>query len=412
MNKKLNIGLFGFGCVGSGLFEVLQQTPALQANIVRICVKNKHKKRSLPEAYFTYDKYDLLNDDNIDVIVELIDDATEAFDIVCTALRKGKAVVTANKKMLAENFEQLYQLQQQYNTPLLYEGSAGGSIPIIRSLEEYYDNDTLNNIEGILNGTTNFILTKTIQENKSYNEALKEAQELGFAETNPKLDVEAFDPKYKLVILIAHAFGMIVHPSDILNYGIKQLNRQDIQYAREKGYAIKLLAQAAKINNKIKALVMPRFIKNDDAFFHVNNEFNAVQVSAAFSDKQLLKGKGAGSYPTAAAVLSDISALRYQYRYEHKKLLQNTSQQLDNSGLIRIYLRYQDSAIFSELHFETIDEAFNSSDYKYVIGEVSIAQLLSANLNDRDDLFLAEIATPLVKASVKVSNTSLATSIH
>lgn len=404
MNKQLNIGLFGYGCVGSGLVEVLKQTPGIQAAITQICVKDKDKKRNLPPSFFTYNKNDLLYNDNINVIVELIDDANEAFTIVSTALRNGKAVVTANKKMLAENFEELYQLQQQYQVPLLYEGSAGGAIPIIRSLEEYYDNDTLSSIEGILNGTTNFILTKTIQENKSYEEALKDAQELGFAESDPKLDVEAFDPKYKLVILIAHAFGIIVDPKDILNYGIKYLGKQDVQYAKEKGYAIKLVAQAAKSNQGIKALVLPRFVKNDDTFFHVSNEFNAVQVAAAFSDKQLLKGKGAGSYPTAAAVLSDLSALRYQYKYEYKKLQRPSAPVLEHDGLVRVYLRYQDADIFSQLQFETIDEAFNSSDYKYVIGEVRIKQLLEANLNERDDLFLAEViksTEPIIRKSYR-----------
>src|SRR6478735_4262788 len=241
---KLNIGLFGYGCVGSGLYEVLKQTPGLNAEITKICVKHPEKKRNLPSYHFTYDKNELLNDPAINVIVELIDNADDAYEIVTTALRKGKAVVTANKKLLAEHFAELYLLQQEYGTPLLYEASVGGSIPIIRTLEEYYDNDTLSSIEGILNGTTNYILTKTGNEGKGYEEVLKEAQQLGFAESNPKLDVQAFDPKFKLTILLAHAFGLVVKPEEILNYGIHHLTERDVQYANEKGYKLKLVAQA------------------------------------------------------------------------------------------------------------------------------------------------------------------------
>jgi homoserine dehydrogenase len=392
--QKLNIGLFGYGCVGSGLYEVLKQTPDFNAEIIRICVKNKNKKRNIAKNNFTFDKNDLLNDDSINVIVELIDNADDAFEIVSAALKSGKAVVTANKKLIAEHFEELYALQQLYNTPLLYEASVGGAIPIIRTLEEYYDNDTLSSIEGILNGTTNFILTKTANENKGYREVLKEAQALGFAESDPTLDVQGFDPKYKLTILLAHAFGLLVKPDEILNYGIHHLNERDVQYAKEKGYRIKLVAQATKEGDTVRALVLPKFVKADDAFYNVNNEFNAVQVSAAFSDKQLLKGKGAGSYPTAAAVLSDISALRYDYRYGYRKIAASNELVLNNTDLINIYLRYSDDDIFEQLIFETVEEQFVSKEYKYIIGTVPLYQLLNADLNNQKGIFIAEAGDP------------------
>jgi homoserine dehydrogenase len=403
MTQKLKIGLIGYGCVGTGLYEVIKRTPDIQAEIVKICVKDKNKQRNIPAHHFTFDKTELLNDPDINVIVELIDDADEAYRIVTEALRKGKAVVTANKKLLAEHFLELYLLQQQYNTPLLYEASVGGAIPIIRTLEEYYDNDTLNSIEGILNGTTNFILTKTANEGKGYEEVLKEAQELGFAESNPKLDVQAFDPKFKLTILLAHAFGLIVKPEEIFNYGIHHLTEKDVQYANEKGYKLKLVAQATKDGDKVKAFILPKFIPADNAFFNVNNEFNAVQVSAAFSDKQLLKGKGAGSYPTAAAVLSDISALRYDYRYSYKKLAQTNTVELDTDALINIYLRYSDNAIFESLHFETVEEEFSSRDYKYIIGKVPVKDLLKANLNDYPGIFAAEVEEPVTTSLPKAT---------
>jgi homoserine dehydrogenase len=408
--QKLRIGLFGYGCVGSGLYEVLKRTPNFNAEIVKICVKDKTKPRNIPAHNFTYDKNEILNDETINVVVELIDNADDAYEIVTTALREGKAVVTANKKLLSEHFTELYLLQQQYNTPLLYEASVGGAIPIIRTLEEYYDNDTLSSIEGILNGTTNFILTKTANEGKGYEEVLKEAQLLGFAESNPTLDVQAFDPKFKLTILLAHAFGLIVKPEEILNYGIHHLTERDVQYANEKGYKLKLVAQATKENNKVKALIIPKFVSPDNAFYNVNNEFNAVQISAAFSDKQLMKGKGAGSYPTAAAVLSDISALSYDYRYSYKKIEQLNNLELDNSALLNVYLRYTNIDIFEILHFETVEEEFMSKDYNYIIGKVSIKDLLAAELNNLKGIFIAEVEEPVLKiAGIEFGVLNLAT---
>src|SRR5690606_9373667 len=186
MKKNLKLGLFGFGCVGQGLYHVLEETQGVKAEIKKICVKTKNKSRPLSEDLFTFSQEEILNDPEIDVVVELIDDAAAAFDIVKASLLKGKAVVTANKKMLAEHLEELYQLQKQTGKPLLYEGAVCGSIPILRNLEEYYDNDLISSIEGIFNGSTNYILTKVFEENKSYPDALAKAQELGFAESDPR----------------------------------------------------------------------------------------------------------------------------------------------------------------------------------------------------------------------------------
>jgi homoserine dehydrogenase len=166
MKKNLRLGLFGFGCVGQGLYHVLEETRGVKAEIKRICVKTRNKKRPLSDDLFTFSKEDILQDPEIDVVVELIDDAAAAFDIVKSALEHGKAVVTANKKMLAEHLQEIYDLQQKYGKPVLYEGAVCGSIPILRNLEEYYDNDLISSIEGIFNGSTNYILTKVFEENK------------------------------------------------------------------------------------------------------------------------------------------------------------------------------------------------------------------------------------------------------
>ena len=232
--KQLNIGLFGFGCVGYGLYEVLENTPTLKASIKKICVKNKAKQRPIPSDRFTFDRNDILNDEEINVVVELIDDADSAFEIVSAALRKGKAVVTANKKMIAEHLQELIALQRTYDVPLLYEASCCASIPILRNLEEYYDNELLDSVEGIVNGSTNYILTKMSEESQSYQNALSEAQAKGYAESNPLLDTGGFDAKYKLLIIAAHAFGGVLKPDQIFNAGIDRIGALEQQMPRKR----------------------------------------------------------------------------------------------------------------------------------------------------------------------------------
>lgn len=336
--NKLIIGLFGFGCVGYGLYEVLEKTPGLKAKIKTICVKNKNKQRQLSEEHFNYDKDKILNDPEINVVVELIDDADDAFEIVFTALRNRKAVVTANKKMIAEHFVELLDLQKRFKVPLLYEAACCASIPIIRNLEEYYDNDLLESIEGIVNGSTNYILSKTFSENLSYPVALKEAQQKGYAESDPSLDTGGFDAKYKLLILIAHAFGIVAKPIDIFNIGIDNIGELELNYAREKDMKIKLVVQAYKTpEGNVSCFVLPKFIDRDNKLYSVDDVFNGVITKTSFSDLQFFVGKGAGAYPTASAVLSDISALSYNYRYEYKKLNAFEAFSDDENTLLKVF---------------------------------------------------------------------------
>ena len=375
--KTLNIGLFGFGCVGYGLYEVLEKTPTLQTSIKKICVKHAEKERVIPKNHFTFDKYDLLNDDEINVIVELIDDADAAFEIVSYALKNGKAVVTANKKMLAEHLDELLSLQAKYNVPLLYEAACCASIPIIRNLEEYYDNDLLESIEGIINGSTNYILTKTSDEGIGYSEALANAQELGYAESNPILDTGGYDAKYKLIILILHAFGIVAKPDDIINLGIDRLGELELNYAREKSLKIKLIAQAYKTDNgEIAAFVIPTFVSKTDKLFTVDDVFNGIITKTAFADTQFFVGKGAGAYPTASAVLSDISALSYDYRYEYKKLNNSETIRSYEHLYARILLRHNTVDHDKiEHYFEEIHEKYANQTIGYVIGILSFSNL-------------------------------------
>jgi len=375
MRKQLTLGLFGFGCVGQGLYHVLEESQGIKATIKKICVKNKDKVRPLGPELFTYDRKDILDDPEIDVVVELIDEAPAAYEIVKTALQKGKHVVTANKKMLAEHLEEIYDLQQKHQRSVLYEGAVCGSIPILRNLEEYYDNDLIKSIEGIFNGSTNYILTKVFEENKSYADALKTAQELGFAESDPRLDVQGFDAKYKLVIAIAHTYGIFVKPEDVINIGIDRISDLDLKYARENGLHIKLIARALKIGNRIYGFVLPQFIADDHAFAAIRNEYNAVSVEGAFAEKQLFVGKGAGSYPTGSAVLSDISALTYDYAYEYKRHHRDHGVEFSNDLTVGVCVSFSNRTPITIRDFVAFESGYAANGREYMVGQVNLATL-------------------------------------
>ncbi|WP_127126653.1 homoserine dehydrogenase [Pseudoflavitalea rhizosphaerae] len=377
-HKQLTIGLFGFGVVGEGLYKVLQQTPSLKASIKKVCIKNPEKKRNAPDSLFTTDKDVLLNDPEINVIVEVINESGPAFDIVSTALKNGKDVVSASKKMIAEHLTELLELQKQTDRSFLCEAAACASIPVIRNLEEYYDNDLLHSIKAIVNGSTNFILTKMFEENLSFRDALILAQQLGFAESDPTLDVEGYDAVNKWAFLLTHAYGIIEHPDNIVFNGIQNVQAGDANVAREKHYDIKLVAQAKKLQNgKVAAFVLPQFIKHDDHLAFVKNEYNGVVIESGFADKQFFYGKGAGSFPTASAVLSDLSALRYQYKYEYKKLYHHVPQELTNDFYVRVYVSFDDWKYIPKDKFEWIEEWHAETDRKYLVGVLSFDELRS-----------------------------------
>ena len=395
MSKKLNIGLFGFGVVGQGLYDIIK-TKHLNLEIVKIAIKNPEKERSLPAHLFTTNKEDLLNNPEINTIVELINDTEAAFEIVSRALSTGKNVVSASKKMIALHLDELIDLQHKFGTSLLYEGAVCGSIPIIRNLEEYYDNELLHSISGIFNGSSNFILSKGFNENLDYDSALKQAQDLGFAETDPTSDVGGFDAKYKLVIAAAHAYGLVTNPDKVFNLGIQNLSANDLQYAREKNLKIKLVPIAKELDDKNVALfVLPKFVNQQEFLYNVENEYNGVIVQAAFADQQFFFGKGAGGHPTGSAVLSDIAALRYGYQYEYKKAKERKDLNFTNDILLTIYLRYQNEDLLQALNFEHINERYYSGNYKYVIGKINLQNLIANEANIANDKAFAAFADQL-----------------
>ena len=398
MHKQLNIGLFGFGVVGEGLYKVLQQTPSLKAGIKKVCIKNPGKKRNAPEDLFTTDRELLLNDPEINVIVEVIDDADAAFHIVQTALLNGKDVVSASKKMIAEHLPALLELQEQTGRSLLYEAAACASIPVIRNLEEYYDNDLLHSIKAIVNGSTNFILTKIFEEGLDFRQALLLAQQAGFAESNPKLDVEGYDAVNKWAILLTHAYGTTAGPEEILFNGILNIHSTDAVVASGKKQEIKLVAQAQKLQNgKVAAFVLPQFIKQEDHLAFVKNEYNGVVIESGFADKQFFYGKGAGSFPTASAVLSDISALRYGYKYEYKKLYHHQPHQLSQDLFLRVYISFDDIANVPKEDFEWIEEWHAQEERKYLVGVIAFHKLKNSNWWKENNTSLILTPDPVIE---------------
>lgn len=398
MRKEVKIGMFGFGCVGQGLYDVLSNSKGFRAEIKRIVVKDKNKKRSLPESLFSFEKNDVLNDPEINLVVELIDNADDAYEIVKSALLKGKNVVTANKKMIAHHFEELVKLQKETGSSLLYEASACGSIPIIRTLEEYYDNELVNSVSGIFNGSSNYILSKIQNENLDYATALKQAQDLGFAESNPKLDVGGYDAKFKLIIVAAHAYGVFAKPDEVLNLGIEYLRTEDVDFALKNKKRIKLINRVLKLdNNKVAMYTIPTLIEKENPLYYVDNETNAVTVEAAFSDKQLFIGKGAGGHPTGSAVLSDVSANSYDYRYEYKRTFQNDRYVFTNELELEVYVSSHDERIMDELEFSSI----TGHEGNAVKGWISLEELIrKKSIIEQSETFI--IATGLISKGRKV----------
>jgi homoserine dehydrogenase len=397
-HKKLTIGLFGFGVVGEGLYKVLQQTSSLNATIKKVCIKHPGKSRNAPEELFTTDKDVLLNDEEINVIVEVINESEPAFEIVSTALLNGKHVVSASKKMIAEHLPKLLELQKQTGKSFLCEAAACASIPVIRNLEEYYDNDLLHSLKAIVNGSTNFILTKMFEENLDFKQALLLAQQLGFAESDPSLDVDGWDAINKWIILLAHAYGIVEYPTNVVFNGIQNIQLSDAAVAKEKHYDIKLVAQAKKLlNGKVAAFVLPQFVKHDEQLSFVKNEYNGVVIESSFADKQFFYGKGAGSFPTASAVLSDIGALRYNYHYEYKKLYHHIVPELADDFYIKTYISFDDWKFVPKEKFEWIEEWHAEEERKYLIGVLPFNELKNSSWWKENNTSLILSPEPIIE---------------
>ena len=376
--NQIKIGLFGLGTVGQGIYHVIDKARNAHAEISKICVRDVSKKRDIDVApgLVTDNRDDILENPDINLIVEVIDDAEASYEIVTRALRKGLPVVSGNKAMIARHLPTLIELQKQYGGTLLYDASSCGSIPVIRNLEEYYDNDLLLEVKGILNGSSNYILSRVFDHGEKYDDALRKAQELGFAEADPSFDILGFDSLFKLVIITVHAIGVYVNPDSVFNYGISTISDFDIQYAREKGVKIKLVAQVVKVgDDSFTLFVMPEFVAPSKYIYSVDDEYNGVVIRGECYDRQFMFGKGAGSLPTASSILSDVMARLHGYRYEYKKMSYVGRPSYTRDVELSVFFRYNKNSKIKGLPFHNIRETYTSDNNCYVTGEIMLSRL-------------------------------------
>ena len=317
MKNEISIGLLGLGTVGSGVATILQQHQqdlrhklGVQVTIKKVLIKDMNKERlsSLDPSVFCTNIHELLNDPSLDIIVEVMGGIDGAKNAIEEALKAGKQVVTANKDVMAEYGHELLKLADEQKCDLFYEASVAGGIPIIRTLEDGLASDRISSLMGIVNGTTNFILTKMKKENMSYGDALAEATRLGYAEADPSADVDGLDAARKMVILSSLAYSTEVHLDDVLVRGMKEIRDGDLDMAADFGYTVKMIGSSKKDEDGIEVAVEPVFMANSHPLASVNNEYNAVYIHGDAVGETMLYGPGAGSLPTATSVVSDIIA--------------------------------------------------------------------------------------------------------
>lgn len=341
MKEKLKIGLLGLGVVGSGVPEILiahqekiRQVTGMDIVVEKAFVRDIEAKRALGDAFniqLTTSINDILDDPEISIVVELMGKIEPAKTYISQALEKGKHVVTANKDLLAQHGGELVALAQKTHCDLYYEASVAGGIPILRTIANSLAADDITNVLGIVNGTTNYMLTKMVNEAKTYEDALKEAQALGFAESDPTNDVDGIDAAYKMVILSQFAFGMNISMEQVSVKGIRGLALEDVAMAKQLGYEIKLIGASQKTGESIHVEVSPMFVPKKHPLASVSNEYNAVFIESSGVGESMYYGPGAGAKPTATSVVSDLITIAKNIRlkttghmfnaYRHETLL-------------------------------------------------------------------------------------------
>ena len=309
--NKIKIGLIGLGTVASGVYKTLQSFDNIE--IVKIAVRDINKDRNiegLDKSILTLDANEIVNDESIQIVVELIGGVEPAMTLIKTAINNGKHVVTANKELLAKHGEELFKFAEEHNKVVLYEAAIAGGIPLIMPIKTILAGNKINKIKAILNGTTNYILTKMDVQNASYSDVLKEAQELGYAEADPTGDVEGFDAAYKITTLATIAFGKRIKIDNVYREGITKISPDDMKAANELGYKIKLIA-SAELNKDGRAdvRVHPMLVPQSKTLAHIDYVTNAVSLSGHPVGDVTLSGPGAGEFPTASSVVGDILAI-------------------------------------------------------------------------------------------------------
>ena len=338
----INVGLLGLGTVGTGVAEYLIKQEEI--NLKAVAVKNTQKKREV-SVNFVDDPYKIINDPEINIVVELIGGIDPAKNYILDSIKNGKNIVTANKALISKHGREIFEAARKKKVSVGFEASVAGGIPIIQTLREDLSGNKIQEITGIINGTTNYILTRMSKDGMNYNDALKLAQQKGFAEADPYMDVSGEDARQKLAILASLAWNTWINPESIQLEGITEITPQDIDYASNFGYAIKLLATAKKHNDKVELRVNPALIKKSHPLASVMDEFNAIYVVGNLSGPHMYYGRGAGRYPTSSAVIADIRRIAEKIQKNIYDEIPNLDKKIEISknpiskGYIRIDLR-------------------------------------------------------------------------
>lgn len=386
--KKVNIALLGFGNVGIGVYKVLDVNKedifkrcGYEINIKKVLVRDLNKERAVKvhEGILTDNFCDILNDDSIDIVVEVMGGEFPTLEYILESMKRKKHIVTANKLCMAKHRELLLKTAQENKVLLYYEASVCGGMPIIKQINESLVSNKIEKIVGIVNGTTNYILTKMDEENMSFEDALKLAQEEGFAEADPTSDVDGYDSLYKLSIMSSLCFGTTLNPEKILRKGIRGIEKEDIDYGKKLGYFIKLLATSSVNDKKIEARVEPCLVPKSHSFSTVKDAFNAVSIKGNVVGEVISYGKGAGPLPTGSAVVSDIlSIIRTDLKYEnlnHDKELKNhffieSKRNIESEFYIRIKKNGNESIV------DEFNKILNKNNIKFSV------------TNDKDNVIL------------------------
>ncbi|WP_118950263.1 homoserine dehydrogenase [Taibaiella helva] len=388
MENPIRIGLFGYGVVGSGFARLLEDIPG--AVISRVMVKHPFLHQELDAELLAGHLHDILYSKEIDIIVEAIDDAEAAFTILKLALEQGKPVITANKRMIANHLPEIIRLQKRFNTPVLYEAACCAGIPVIRTLEEYFSPELTAGLSGIINGSTNYILTAMERFRFRFDHALQLAQEAGFAESDAALDVEGKDAVCKLSIIVRHLWGLHVAPEALLHTGIQHVLPQDLRLAEQLGGVVKLVAQTRKLGpGSITAFVLPRLIVKGTPLYQVLHEYNGIVLEDINGDEQLLYGKGSGAEPTARGLWADLQAWRRGYRYSYPEK-EPVSLAYDQELILHFSLPH--GAYVPPQVQEQLEYYASDSRYRYFTGRLSLAVLAVGSWWKEEGISLLDIS--------------------
>lgn len=386
----LRIGLFGYGVVGSGFDRLVgKRTDAV---IRKVAVKHPFLHPEIESARLVHNMFDILHDDDIDVVVEAIDDADAAFDILKQALQHGKPVVSANKKMIAEHLPEIIRLQKRFHTPVLYEAACCAGIPVVRTLEDYFPAELTRSFKGIINGSTNYMLTAMERYRFRFDHALQLAQEAGFAERDASLDVEGKDAAYKLSIIIRHLWGKYLAPEQITHTGIQNILPQDLRLAERLNGLVKLIARTERLEDgDVSATILPTLLLKSDTLYNTAHEYNGVVLEDMDGNEQFLYGKGSGAGPTAYGLWADVKAVQRKYAYRYTQVAVPAQATVAEKE-ISVHLSIPIGMVLPDAFGALLKEYTADSRYCYFAGRVKLSLLAGSKWWKQEGISIIDIS--------------------